>query len=1501
MLSQIVYAFEAAHQKGETPRVQDFVPPDAADRAAIAGELVHIDLEYRRKRGLPISVDAYLTPFPELERDEELVLELLVADWRTRLGRGEQPTAADYVGHFPALVGRLAERLAASTAADRGKPRSPAVAAGLPEVPGYEVLSVLGEGGMGIVYQARHLQLNRLVALKRIKGDAQVSTADLRRFRTEAETVARLQHPNIVLIHEVGECDGLPFFTLEYCAGGSLARKLDGTPLPPRDAARLVETLARALAAAHEKHIVHRDLKPQNVLLTEDGTPKVSDFGLAKQLDSGAQQTQSGAVVGTPSYMAPEQARGDLKAVGPLADVYALGAVLYECLTGRPPFIAATALETLAQVVADDPVPLRRLQPRTPRDLETICLKCLHKQPGKRYGSALALAEDLQRFLDGKTILARPAGALEKTWRWCRRRPAQAALVAALLVLVLGCGAAAFWWQAEWERRERNGEAITDLLGRCETALRDNDTELAAAAPGPAERRLKEAGSEGLHARAERCRAALALQRELDLIDTFRWTFVENKLPEPKAVASRWRAALADYGLAAGQESGREAAARIDGSVLRDRLLLVLDLWLLAEPTAWVRAVLREADPNPYRESVRDALAARDGKRLVELAGRPEALAQPPRFAAALGQDRQIPALRRRAVLQAAQRAHPRDLTLNMELGISHYSITQREGAEDGVRWFQAAVAIRPLNVAARFDLGIALHQKKDLEGAIAAFQDAIHLEPKNAISLCGLGVALHSKKDLDGAIAVFRESIRRDPKFVPSHIGLGYALRDKGDQAGAFAAFRGAIKIDPKLALPHFFLGNVLRNKQDLDGAIAAYREAIRLDRSFVLAHNDLGNALRDKKDLDGAIAAYQEAIRLDPNYAYAHNNLGNALRDKKDLDGAIAAYREAIRLDSKYALPHNGLGNALRDKKDLDGAIAAYRKAIRLDPKYALAHFNLGNVLRDKKDLDGAIAADREAIRLDPENSLAFYNLGNALREKKNLNAAIAAYREAIRLDPRFAKAHNNLGVALRDKGDVGGAIAAFKDATRLDPSEAFPYHGLGNALRDKKDLDGAIAAYREAIRLDPKDAEVHNNLGNALRDKKYLNAAIATYREAIRLDPKFAFPHNGLGNALHDKKDLDGAIAAYQEAIRLDPNYALPRNGLGNALRDKNDLVGAITAYREAIRLDPNYAQPHQGLGIALLQLGQFAEAREASHQYLKLLPPGHPSQKLAQQQLQFCDQLLALEGKLNLYLAQGKPPGKSQELLQLILLCRLKQYHATASRLYAIAFTAHPTLAEDLNQGHRNQAARAAALAASGKGRDPGQLTDENRAKLRAQARAWLQADLQQWAKRFQARDHKALLGLLTIPAAWQQEPAFAAFRDAKERANLSAEERQSWAKLWADVKQLAEDLMAKVRTECFPGNLTARDRERVQEVKLRTGQAYLIDLESAQFDTFLKVQDAKGKVLAENDDITPGVNLNSRLFFTAPADGTYRLVATSFQQRGSGAYTLTVRHFVNKEK
>jgi len=413
---------------------------------------------------------------------------------------------------------------AASAAGDSRADHGNGSAQAWPTIPDYEILAELGRGGMGVVYKARQRSLDRLVALKMILAGTRARADDLARFRAEAHAIAQLRHPHIVQVYEVGEQDGQPFFSLEFMERGSLDDRLDGAPQPARPAAQLMETLASAMHFAHQRGIVHRDLKPANVLLTDQGNTttlqapttrsaatvqslfgvaKITDFGLAKRLDRSDGPTQTGSVLGTPSYMAPEQAWGKNQEVGPAADVYALGAILYELLTGRPPFCAETALETMRQVATEEPVPPSRLQSKVPRDLEVICLKCLEKEPRKRYASAEALADDLHRFLHHLPIVARPGGALERCVKWARRRPTTAALLAAVLLAAVGVFAGTVYHSIQLRR------ALDDTrLAKAEaeaSAARARDEEQAK----ETQRRAAEAQRQKAEANFRRARAAV--------------------------------------------------------------------------------------------------------------------------------------------------------------------------------------------------------------------------------------------------------------------------------------------------------------------------------------------------------------------------------------------------------------------------------------------------------------------------------------------------------------------------------------------------------------------------------------------------------------------------------------------------------------------------------------------------------------------------------------------------------------------------------------------------------------------------------------------------------------------------------------------------------------------------------------------------------------------------------------------------------------------------------
>jgi len=468
------------------------------------------EMERRLSAGENCTAESLLASHSQLASDTDAALEVIYTEFVAREQLGQRPVPAEFCERFPQFRDGLEQLFQIHDAAGGAnavmslcESAIPAVDNGCTQAIGetihdrllrrfgnYEILAEIGRGGMGVVYKARQTGLNRMVALKMILTGDDAGPGERARFRAEAEAAARLQHPNIVQIHEIGEHEGRPFLALELIEGGSLDQLLKGSPLSAASAARLVETLARAIHHAHEKGVVHRDLKPANILLTElgswrhphgevrvTGVVKITDFGLASRMPRASldqtprpELTAPNAIIGTPAYMAPEQAGVKGQSIGPAADVYALGAILYELLTGRPPFQGVDVLETLEQVRNSDPVPPGRLMPRMPRDIETICLKCLCKLPTQRYASAADLADDIGRFLRGEPILARSTPAWEKAWKRAKRRPVAAGLLLGL-VATLGTGTVSV--TVLWRKS-------TAALHRVQEAQDETKTELAA-------------------------------------------------------------------------------------------------------------------------------------------------------------------------------------------------------------------------------------------------------------------------------------------------------------------------------------------------------------------------------------------------------------------------------------------------------------------------------------------------------------------------------------------------------------------------------------------------------------------------------------------------------------------------------------------------------------------------------------------------------------------------------------------------------------------------------------------------------------------------------------------------------------------------------------------------------------------------------------------------------------------------------------------------------------
>jgi serine/threonine-protein kinase len=932
----------------------------------------------------------------------------------------------------------------------------PAARRAWPAVAGYEILGELGRGGMGVVYRARQVALDRLVALKMILAGDHAGEQQLARFRTEAEAVARFQHPNIVQIHEIGETDGLPWFSLELCEGGSLADQLDGTPRPARPTARLVEVLARAIHAAHRQGIIHRDLKPANVLLAAGDTPKITDFGLAKRLDGGTGPTASGAILGTPSYMAPEQAGGQGREVGPATDVYALGAILYELLTGRPPFKAATPLETVLQVRSHEPVPPSRLQPGVPRDLETIVLKCLHKEPARRYASAEALADDLRRFQAGQPIRARPVGPVERGVKWVRRNPLAAGLAVAVLLLVLGGGGTGLWWREhQVQQAQALGEqarAVGADLKEVARLLRGGKPAEAGTVLVRAEGRVAGGAPEPLQAEVRQMREALDVAGELDRISARKATLVDGRFD--------WASADRDYarlfqerGLAEEGEDPGPAAERIRGSPIQTQLVAALDDWALSARNQtrrnWLLRVARRVDPGVWSDRFRDAEVWGQREVLERLAREAPVAELSPRLVLALGETLRLHEADPIPLLKAAQRRHPADFWLNLWLG-AVLQIRSTEKPEEAIAYCRAALALRP-----------------------------------------------------DESVA---------------HSNLGTALAAQGQVDEAIEHWRKALAINPTDPGAHFSLGTALLPRGQVDEAIEHCRQAVALGHSDAAAHNNLGLALKAGGQVDEAMASYRRALAIDPRCAAAYVNLGQALGDKGQVDEAIEHWHQALAIDPRRVEAHSNLGQALKGRGRVDEAIEHYRQAVALTPRDAKVHISLGVILCDvKHDPDGAIPCFRQAIALDPGHAPAHYNLGNALMGKGQTDEAIRCYRQALEIDPGLAPAQANLGTALRNRGQLEEAIQAYRRALVLDPRNFQTLFGLASALKARGEADEAIKLYRQVIALAPGYVQAHHNLGNALLAQGQVEEAIRCYRRALEIDPGFSLAHRMLGDAL------------------------------------------------------------------------------------------------------------------------------------------------------------------------------------------------------------------------------------------------------------------------------------------------------------------------------------------------------------------------------------------------
>jgi eukaryotic-like serine/threonine-protein kinase len=1069
------------------------------------------------KAGLRPRIEEYLEVTPEPERSL-LLRELLVLEIAYRRRQGERPTPEEYRARSPEHVNPIDQivgetdpteslngpgpTLTYRPKGESSEPQGSCTQASetavdktnWPEVAGYEILAELGHGGMGVVYQSRQRRLDRLVALKTIRAGPQASPEGLTRFRFEAEAVARLHHANIVQIYDIGEVGGLPYLSLELLEGGSLADRLAGTPQPGRQAAELVHTLALAMHTAHQAGIVHRDLKPSNILFDRDGIPKITDFGLAKRLEVEGGETRTGQVMGTPSYMAPEQAQGRIKEVGPAADVYALGAILYEMLTGRPPFKGTTPSETAWQVVYEEPVSPSRLVSRVPRDLETICLKCLAKEPPRRYTSAAALADDLRRFLAGQTILARRTPAWERGAKWGRRHPTTATLLVLGVAACITTAAAGLYFDARRQAEARHeNHRVENLRGEIDRTL-------------------------------FRAQATLAEKRWTDskLILTNLKTILERE-PRLTALLRRVEGLLAqaedglrsDEALRQDRERYRLFLQRCDQAFFHDTQFTGLDLPVNLQATRdaaraalGVFAVLGPgeswtlpAPPNSLSAPEQAQIAEGCYELLLVLA---EAIAQP-----RPGEDPKHQAERGLRLLDQAARWRPEP---TRAYHLRRAACLARAGDAAGEARARAeAERLRPTTALDHFLAGQARFKRGDWSAALREFEEALRLQPDHFWAQCLSAIcALQTSRPAEAKVGL-NVCIRREPDLVWLYLLRSFA----SGQAAVLA--QNASKAFPNQAADLQAGAEI-----QFDAAEADYLKALEL-----LEH-------RPSPELHYVLLANRGLMRF----------------QRGRLDDAVADFREAIRRNDRQNQAFVGLAQVLQRQKKWDEAVVQFTRAIALKPGWSPLYRGRADVSykRDHPTPEHRAAALRdleEAIRHESPGSpvLASDHVQRAdlLRRSHHYDEALSACDAALKVRPDHGDAHRLRAMVLLDLRRYDDVIGSCDGALAQGRPWADLYEIRGLARAGRHDFARAVEDYTQALMLRPHQPRVLIERGLAYLVSDAPRLALHDFDVALRLDPSSSEAHGGRGLALVRLGDHRAAIVEVEVSLRPGPPTA------------------------------------------------------------------------------------------------------------------------------------------------------------------------------------------------------------------------------------------------------------------------------------------------------------------------------------------------------------------------
>jgi serine/threonine-protein kinase len=1313
------------------------------------------------------------------------------------------------------------------------KPSSPEMPAPAERGDRYVLFGEIARGGMGAVLKGRDADLGRDLAVKVLLESHQGNADYIRRFIEEAQIGGQLQHPGIVPVYELGTfADQRPYFTMKLVKGRTLAALLNERQGPADAQSRFLgifEQVCQTVAYAHARGVIHRDLKPTNVMAGGFGEVQVMDWGLAKVLKEGGvadeapaprpvelsvirtvrsgsnvDESQAGSVLGTPAYMAPEQAEGDVEQVDRRADVFGLGSILCEILTGQPAYTGKKAAEVMRKAARGDTAEAMSRLDASGVDAELIALAkdCLAAEMDKRPRDAGVVASRVlahrtgvqEKLHQAEITRAEETARAEEAVKRARverdRRRLTMALAASIIGLVLLGGGG---W-AHLDRIRANRRADTDRLvslrledatllrGQAKTAAvgdlskwseatttaRDAQSLLRVLDHSPSTQRrvadflalVKREQADAV----ERAGEARGVRELLDRLIEIR--SAKSDYSDRAAIDARYTDAFREAGLDVLNQTPAHMGAKIKSHSPSVTVALVaaLDDWTAAIrdnrlKSARLIEVAQLADPDPWRRDLRIALNnSEKPARILTM----RTLANSAQFDAlgpinvdllgsALIRDGEL--LTAEGVLRQGHRFHPSDVWVNYNLA----QVLEKEGRiEEAIRYYTAARSIRP---------------------------ESAH---EMAHALCAKG-------EWDEAIAVFEDLVRRRPGNGENFECLGNALKARGrlgeaqkSYASAAAVFSAAILARPNDGSAYCEIGHVQEAQDKLDEAIGSYRDAIHLSPEHAHAYLRLAGALKKQGNIGAAIVAYRDAIRFETNASEGYHRLGNVLVQQDNLAGAIAAFQNAIRVNPRLAEAHRDLGMAFLRQHNAREAVLSHREAVRLSPRDAASHFYLGTALADLGKLDQAIAAYREAIRLKPEFAPAHNALGVGLDNQGKPQEAIAAFREAIRLDSRAADAHSNLGVTLNGQGKPDEALAKYRVAIRLQPDFAEAHYNIGVVLHRERKLNEALSAFREAIRLKPTDANARISLGAVLRDQGKFGEAIRALREAIRLSPGDWVAHDNLGVVLCDQGRYEEAANACRKAIQLNPSGASGHYNLGRALQQQGERSEAIVAYREALRLKPDYAEAHCNLGSTLREEGKLTEALDELRRGHSLGSKRSDWHYPSAEWISEVEKTISIVTRLPALLKGEAKPKNCAEALAFAQVCYEKGLHVTATRLWTEAFATEPKYAEDIKAGNRYNAACSAALGGCGRGKDEVSPDEAVKTKLRDQARQWLQEDLSLRARQLASDKKDARKAGREALAHWKLDSDLASVRDADGLAKLPEPERKEWQTLWSEV-------------------------------------------------------------------------------------------------------------------